>query len=433
MKLFIHTVFTTILSDNMSFVTALKCSRCGSKYHLDDGKCLCDRGDLGRLDIYYDYGAISRVLGREELAKRTPGLWKYSEILPLKDPSHAVSLGEGNTPLLKAGRLAKKLGLKHLYLKDETGNPTGSFKDRSMAVGVSRAVELGAKAVVTASSGNAAASLAAYSAKAGLKCYAFVLEIASSQKVSQLLLYGAKVVKVRGLEEGEDPTVKMLQLALENYGWYPCPSFGPFNPYQVEGPKTVSYEIVEQLNWHVPNWVFVPVGSACLLTGVWKGFRDFLDLGLIEKMPRLAAVQSAGNAPFVRAFSEGKGPFEIEPWKKPDTVASGLADPFPWDGDAGLKALKETKGVAEAVPDELILEGERLLASHEGVFAEPSGATGLAGLMSLTNQGVIDPSDEVVVLVTGSGLKDPYVVKKMFEEPPTVKPTLEALRALAER
>lgn len=430
MKLFIHAVFTTILSDAMSFVTALKCSRCGSKYRLDDGKCLCDHKDLGRLDIYYDYKAMSKVLSKEELAKRTPGLSKYSELLPLKGPLHIVSLGEGNTPLLRANRLAKKLGLKRLYLKNETGNPTGSFKDRSMAVGVSRAVEIGAKVVATASSGNAAASLAAYSAKAGLKCYAFVLEIASFEKISQLLLYGAKAVRVRGLEEGEDPTVKMLQLALENYGWYPCPSFGPFNPYQVEGPKTMSYEIIEQLNWHVPDWVFVPVGSACLLTGIWKGFRDFLNLGLIEKMPRLVAVQSTGNAPFVRAFSEGKEPFEIESWEKPKTVASGLADPYPWDGDAGLMALKETNGMAEAVPDELILEGERILASYEGVFAEPSGAAGLAGLMSLTDQGFINPKDEVVVLVTGSGLKDPYAVKKMFEEPPTVKPTLKALRAL---
>jgi len=433
LKLFIHAVFTTIFSDAMSFVTTLKCSRCGSNYHLDDGKCLCDHKDLGRLDIYYDYKVISKVLSKEELAKRTPGLLRYSELLPLKDPLHAISLGEGNTPLLRAGRLAKKLGLKRLYLKDETGNPTGSFKDRSMAIGVSRALELGAKIVATASSGNAAASLAAYSAKAGLKCYAFVLEIASLEKISQLLLYGAKVVRVQGLEEGEDPTVKMLQLALENYGWYPCPSFGPFNPYQVEGPKTMSYEIVEQLNWHIPDWVFVPVGSACLLAGIWKGFKDLLSLGLVEKMPRLAAVQSTGNAPFVRAFNEGKGPFEIEPWKRPKTVASGLADPYPWDGDAGLMALKETNGMAEAVPDDLILEGEKFLASHEGIFAEPSGATGLAGLISLTNQGIIDPEDEVVVLVTGSGLKDPYVIKKMFKEPPTVKPTLEALRALVRR
>jgi len=415
----------------MSFVTVLKCSRCGSEYNIDDGRCLCERKDLGRLDIHYNYAGISEILNKNEISKRAGGVWRFPELLPIKNPSNIVSLGEGNTPLIKANRLAKKLGLQHLYLKDETRSPTGSFKDRSMTVGVSKAVELGAKVVVTASSGNAAAALAAYSAKAGLRCYAFVLEIAPFEKISQLSLYGARVVRVKGVKKGEDPTVEMLQLAIDNYEWYPCPSFGPFNPYQVEGPKTMSYEIIEQMGWRTPDWVFVPAGSACLLTGVWKGFRDFLSLDLIQKMPRLVAVQSTGNAPLVRAFNQGVEPLRIEPWDKPNTVAGGLADPFPWDGDAGLTALKETNGAAEAVPDELILDGERLLGSYEGIFAEPSGATGLAGLVSLTNRGVVDPSDEVVVLMTGSGFKDLNVVKGMFKEPPTVKPTLANLKALA--
>jgi len=417
----------------MAYVTHLRCSRCGSEYRLEDGKVICDRDDLGRLDIYYDYEAISRTLTKEALEKRRGGVWRYFELLPVSRRSSIVSLGEGGTPMIRSERLSRHLGLKNLYLKDETRNPTASFKDRSMTVGVSKAVELGVKKTCTASSGNAAAALAAYSAKAGLECYAFVLEEASIGKISQLQLYGAKVFRVRRVEEGVDPTVQLLRLVVKNYGWYPCPSFGPFNPYQVEGPKTISYEIVEQLGWRIPDWILIPTGSSCLLAGIWKGLRDYYELGWIDHLPRLAAIQSTGNAPFVRAFKEGMDPMNIEPWRNPRTVASGLMDPYPWDGDAGLIALKETDGVAEAVPDDLILEAQKLLASMEGVFAEPSGAAGLAGAMKLLEDGVIDPSDEVVVLVTGSGLKDPDIVKSMFAEPPMIGPSLEEFRRMLNR
>jgi len=389
---------------------------------------MCDRGDLGRLDIIYDYEVLSKILTRDKLEERRLGVWKYFELLPISDRLSIITLNEGGTPLIKSSRLAEHLGLKNLYLKDETRNPTGSFKDRSMTVGVSKAIELGVKKTCTASSGNAAAALAAYSAKAGLGCYAFVLEEASIGKISQLQLYGAKVFRVKMIEEGVDPTVQMLKLVIESYGWYPCPSFGPFNPYQVEGPKTISYEIIEQLSWRVPDWIFVPTGSACLLTGIWKGLQDYHELGWIKELPKLVAIQSTGNAPFVRAFKEKMDPMNIEPWKNPKTVASGLMDPYPWDGDAGLMALKETNGLAEAVSDELILRAQRLLASMEGIFAEPSGAAGLAGLMKLLEDGVVDPSDEVVVLITGSGLKDPEVVRKMFTEPPTIKPNLKEFK-----
>jgi len=301
---------------------------------------------------------------------------------------------------------------------------TGSFKDRGMSVAVSVAKEFGYSKLTTASSGNAAAALAAYAAKAGMEVYAFVIVHAGYGKIAQLLFYGAKVFKVRGLGR-EDPTVKLMEMTHEKFGFYPSPSFGPFNPYQIEGPKTISFEIVEQLDWRVPDWVFVPVGAASLLTGVWKGFRDYRILDLIDELPHLFAVQSAGNPPFVRAFKENQDPHNIRPWERPETIAWGLEDPYPWDGDGGLKALKETKGKAEEVSDDLIMKAMRMLARYEGIFAEPSGAAGLAGLMKAIDEGSVGRDEEVVVLVTGHGLKDPDIVRERTGDAPVINPDLD--------
>jgi len=414
----------------MSFVTRIKCARCGGEYSNDEKVCMCLMKDDGRLDIYYDYSALAEKMNKKILIKRFPSVWKYYEFLPIKNKRHIVTLGEGGTPLLRATNLARKMGLRKLYIKDETRNPTGSFKDRSMTVGVSKALEFGAKTVATASSGNAAASLAAYSAKAKLKCFAFVSEFASFSKIAQIRVFGANVIKARIIEDGKDPAVQILRLVVEKYGWYPCPSFGPFNPYQVEGPKTLSYEVIEQLGWRSPDWVVIPVGSACLLTGVWKGFTDFYQVGFTSSVPNLAAIQSAGCAPLVRAFNEGKRPFEAKPWKHPNTIATGLADVLPWDGDAALVALRNG-GTAEAVSDEEILKAQRLLASTEGIFAEPSGAASLAGLIKLLDDGVLRRDEIIVVLVTGSGLKDLGIMMKTFKEVPTIKPSVEELEKCA--
>jgi len=417
----------------VSYVKYLKCSRCGKVYYLDQKPIVCENKDLGRLDIYYDYEKVKEVFSKHILKGRRFYMWRYRELMPVREDKNIVTLGEGGTPLIKAKRLAEELKVKNLYLKDETRNPTGSFKDRGMSVAVSMAVEFGYKVTVTASSGNAAAALAAYSAKAGLETYAFVIEEAGYGKVAQLLFYGAKVFRVKGLGK-EDPTVKMMKLTYEKYGWYPSPSFGPFNPYQIEGPKTISYEVVEQLNWNIPDWVMVPVGAAALLTSVWKGFRDFKELGFIDNLPRLAAIQSTGNPPFVRAWKEKAEPFKIKPWPKPETIATGLEDPYPWDHDGGLKALQETKGVAEEVSDELILKAMKMLAKYEGIFAEPSGVASLAGYMKLLEEGIIDRGDTVVVLITGHGLKDPDIVKKVSGDAPKIEPKLEDFeRALRER
>ena len=386
---------------------------------------MCPKNDGGRLDIFYDYEALAKITSKGIFIQRPLTVWKYFELLPVEKKKNIVTLEAGGTPLIKSQNLGKKMGLKNLYIKNETVNPTGSFKDRSMTVGVSKAVEFGMQTTTTASSGNAASALAAHAAKAGLKCYVFVLESASEAKLAQMRLHGARVMRVRTIEKGRDPTVQMLQKAVENYGWYPCPSFGPFNPYQVEGPKTMSYEVVEQLDWSSPDWVVIPTGSGCLLTGIWKGFRDFQQLDLIDSIPKLASIQPEGCAPLVRAFERNDNPLQIEPWDRPDTIAGGLADVYPWDGDAGLLALKETSGLAEKVSDLEILEAQRLLASTEGIFAEPTGVAALAGLVRLVERDIVKKDDAVILLVTGHGLKDPQAVTTQFKTTPTISPSLD--------
>jgi threonine synthase len=407
----------------MLHVKLLKCSKCGEEHDPSEGFLLCPKRDYGRLDIIYDYEGIKEILSRSILEERRGGVWKYRELLPAEE-SHAPKLESGSAPLIKAQRLGESLNHKKLFIKDETRGPTGSFKDRSMVVGVAKAVELGYTSTVTASSGNAAIALAAHSAAAGLECTAFVLEFTAYSKIAQLINYGANVVKVKGLGR-EDPTVKMMIATMDKYSWYPCPSFGPFNPYQVEGPKTMAYEIVEQLGWRVPDWVLVPSGAGCLMAGLWKGFRDFKELGLIDSLPRLVVVQSTGNAPIVRAYVAGRAGHDISPWEEPKTIATGLSDPYPWDGDAALQAVRETDGTCIAVPDKLILVAQKLLASREGVFGEPSGVAGIAGFMTLLESGVIGKMDCVVIPATGSGLKETSLIEKETKRVPTIEPIPE--------
>ncbi|MEZ0393898.1 MAG: threonine synthase [Desulfurococcaceae archaeon] len=414
------------------YVKYLACSKCGRRYELSEKPVTCVNKDLGRLDIYYDYEAIKNALDASALARRSFTMWRYMEFLPLPDPKHIVSLGEGGTPLIKASRLAERLGMRELYLKDETRNPTGSFKDRAMSVSVSMAKYFGFKRAVIASSGNAAAALAAYGARAGIEVYAFVPDFAGYGKIAQLLYYGAKVFKVRWTE-AEDPTVKMMRILSERFGFYPSPSFGVFNPYQIEGPKTISMEIVEQLGWRVPDQVFVPTGAASLLTGVYRGFRDFNEVGMANGYPRLVAVQPEGNHPFVRAWMERADPDRIRPWEQPPkTIATGLEDTFPWDGDAGLRALYETRGYGVVVSDNEIVNAMKLLASLEGIFAEPSGAAGLAGLIKALDEGLVSRDETIVVLVTGHGLKDPDVVRSTAGDAPLISPSPEEFFKAAE-
>jgi threonine synthase len=387
---------------------------------------MCEKEDLGRLDIYYDYEKVKETLTTDSLAGRPRDVWRWAELLPSYE-KFAARLAEGGTPLLKAPRLGERIGIRNLYLKDETRNPTGSFKDRAMAVSVAKAVEKKVRTVTTASSGNAAAALSAYAARAGLEAVAFVLDSASDAKVSQLVLFGAKVIKVRGIERGEDPSVKMMLEAVRRRGWYPSPSFGPFNPYQVEGPKTISLELAEGLGWKGYDWLLAPTGSSCLAAGLWKGLRDLRETGLAEEYPRLVPVQPAGNSALVRAIKGGIPARKIGAEPHPSTVASGLEDPYPWDADCTMEGVAQTRGLGETVTDQEILEAVRDLAKYEGIFAEPSGAAALAGARKLRAAGAIEGGDSVVVLVTGSGLKDVEAVKRLVGPVPVIDPTVEDL------
>jgi threonine synthase len=377
---------------------------------------MCRKRDFGRLDITYDYGAVSAQLTRTSLkARAARDIWRYEELLPVRQ-RFSVKLGEGGTPLIHAKRLGEKLGMKNLLLKDETRNPTASFKDRAMAVGIAKAVEMGKKDVAIASSGNAAASLAAYSAAAGIRCHAFIPDDAGIGKIAQLLLYGATTIRCRQEKEAEDATVQAMIRAVDKSGYYPCPSYGPFNPYQVEGPKTISFELYEQHPWDEISVILVPTGSGCLLTGVWKGLRDLRGIGLVQSYPRLVAVQPKGSQALTRAINAHRRFDQIVPEAYPESVASGLLDPFPWDGDAALTGVHETHGAGVSVSDSAIIQGVKDLAKYEGIFAEPSGAAAVAGLRRLLKEGLVRRNDTVVVLVTGSGLKDPDKVMGMFPQ-----------------
>jgi threonine synthase len=380
----------------------LKCVSCGRIYDETIAIYTCDCN--GKLEIELNLDNIQVELA--ELRQRQPTKYllpqKYFEFMPLLgDPANVISLGEGYTPLLKAKRLADKLNLKNLYIKNETTNPTGSFKDRPIIIGLNKALELGATVVATASSGNAANSLAAGAAKANIKCVAFVSDTAPTTKISQLLFYGAKVVRVKRPEGFVgDPTVVLLRKSYQKFGWHPVPSFGTLNPYQMEGAKTIAYEIAEQLP---PDAVIIPVGGGGLLRGNYQAFTEYIKLGFIDKMPRLYGVQAEGCAPLVKAYNSNK---PIETWEHPQTIATGLADPYTWDGDACITALKATDGTAIAVSDQDILEAAKLIANLEGIFAEPSGVASLAGLIKLIQTGEITRNDIVCCEITGSGFKD---------------------------
>jgi threonine synthase len=285
-----------------------------------------------------------------------------------------------------------------------------------MAVGIAKAVELGKKDVTIASSGNAAASLAAYSAAAGIRCHAFVPEDAAIGKIAQLILYGATTVRCKQEKEGEDATVRAMIRAVDELEYYPCPSFGPFNPYQVEGPKTIPFELYEQHEWEDIGAILVPTGSGCLLTGVWKGLQDLRGIGLTDSYPRLVPVQPKGNQALTKAINGHLRFDQIVPEAYPESIASGLLDPFPWDGDSALAGVEKTHGAGVSVDDLSIARAVKELAAFEGVFAEPSGAAGVAGLRKLLKEGFVKKNDTAVVLVTGSGLKEPDKVMSLFPQ-----------------
>lgn len=418
--------------DTMSGIRRYRCAKCGKEYE-ETNVPPNDRCG-GRIDIVLDLEALKETFTRETIERRKGGLWKYFEFMPIRRRESIISLGEGNTPLVPSKNLARELGLSNLSLKIETLNPSGSFKDRPICVGVTRAKEDGATTVSAASSGNAAAAMSTYAARAGLRAVVFVPENAPAGKLIHLRTLGANVFRVRKVKEGIDPTTTILHAACDELGWTPTPSFGPFNGFQFEGTKSLGYELAEQMSWNVPNWILFPTGSGGLMAGTMKGFWEFKEMGLIDDLPRPVIVQPEGCPPIVRAFENNQDPLSITPWDSNDTVAGGLADPFPWDGDAALKYLHLANGTAVSVSDQEIEKHLVLLGKYEGIFAEPSGVAAMAGLETLVNDGMIERSDTIVVPITGSGFKDLATPDRLTPKVPVISPDVsELVKALEQQ
>jgi threonine synthase len=346
---------------------------------------------------------------------------RYRWFLPIKSPLRAVSLFERETPLLRCRRLGEKLGLRNLYLKDETKTPTGSFKDRAISVGITIAKEDHVKTVVAASTGNAAASVAAYSAVGRLNCVVLVPERASTGKLAQSAVYGARIIRIKG---SLDAALELLKGANERWGWTPMTTSAAYHPRQVEGAKTSSYEISRCFGNGVPDCVIVPVGGGDNLYAMTKGYKDLLELGLISRIPRMIGVQAEGSAPLVRAFKAGSA--KITPIENPLTVASGIRTGYPGTGLPALRAIRETNGTAIAVSDEQTLDAQRNLARSEGVFAEPAASVTVAALKQLLDDGLIDKDEYVVCAITGHGLKEVDALTAEWAARDSIEPSMNA-------
>ena len=401
----------------MKYVLSAKCTRCGAEYEALPTITACKCG--GILDIQYSYSAIRDHFSPADLEQNHDySMWRYRPFLPVEEASPAPPLRVGWSPLYKADRLSKALGLKTLYIKDDGQNPTASLKDRASAMAVVKAREAGADTIACSSTGNAASSLAGNAAAAGLATYIFVPSRAPKGKVAQLMIFGATVISVDGSYED---TFALSKAAIDRWGWYNRNA--AINPYLSEGKKTVTFELMEQLHWQVPDYVALSVGDGCTIAGVWKGFRDLYETGFIDRLPKLISTQAEGCCPLNRALQTG------EPWQpmEENTLADSIAVGVPRNADKALNAVRESGGIAVNVSDEEILGAMRLLGRTQGVFGEPAGVTGTAGVKKALELGLIDPDATVVSIVTGNGLKDVANGIKASGEPMLVRPDLDAL------
>ena len=401
----------------MKNVICGRCVKCGKEYEAVPNLTNCSCG--GILDIIYDYDYIKSVFTKEKLAARDDrSMWRYRELLPVEETTPNTPLRVGWSPLYQADRLAKELGIAKLWVKDDGINPTASLKDRASAMAVAKAQEAGAKVIACSSTGNAASSLAGNAAAAGLKTYIFVPSRAPKGKVAQLMTFGANVVSVQGNYE---ETFELSKKAIDKWGWYNRNA--AINPYLSEGKKTVGLEIMEQLNWEVPDYIAISVGDGCTIAGLWKGLKDLYAIGFIDHLPRLISAQAEGCHPINRAIAENK------PWKpmEENTLADSIAVGVPRNADKALMAIRESNGIVVNVTDEEIMAAQKLLGRTCGVFGEPAGVTGAAGLKKLCQEGKIPADAKVVSVVTGNGLKDVANAIKSCSEPMSCPNDMDAL------
>ncbi len=408
----------------MKYVSGLRCINCTREYDPTEVEYTCaECGIKGILDLIYDYPRIKRVFTRDTLARRSRlDQWRYVEVLPVVETDFPP-LHVGWTPIYTTSILARHLNVRELYVKDEGRNPTGSLKDRATAVGLMKAFENKKEVVACASTGNAASSLAGFAAAGGLKSVIFVPKATPEPKIAQLLIYGANVLTVKGTY---DQAYSLCQEACARWGWYNrnC----AINPYLIEGKKTVGYEIVEQLEWRVPDWVVFSVGDGCTIAGAWKAFKEMRDLGFIDKTPRMLGVQGVGADPIVEAFRRRTDPQAIIP----RTVADSIAVGQPRNWRKVLTAIEESKGFMLSVSDTEILDSMKLVAGTTGVFGEPAGVAGIAALKKAIERELLGTDSRILVVVTATGLKDTRAVMQIAGRPISVEPDLGAVSCALE-
>lgn len=390
----------------MSFVTGLECHLCGKRYPAE-ASWVCSEC-LGPLKVTYDYAAMKGVVTRALIESRPHSLWRYRELLPVEEPK--TGFYSGYTPLVKADRLAKVLGVRELYIKDDSVNhPTFSYKDRVVSVAATKAVEFGCTVFGCASTGNLANSVSSHAARLGLDCMVFIPNDLEPSKVLGSAIYGPKVFAVAG--NYDDVNRLCTQLA-DRYGW----GFANINlrSYYAEGAKTMGFEVAEQLGWKFPQHLVSPVAGGTLLPRILRGFEEFKELGLVSgDLPKIHAAQPAGSSPVINALEAG---LEFPEPVRPNTIAKSLAIGNPADGFQVISSLKRTGGSGVAATDEEILEAIELLAHTEGIFTEPAGGTTLAGTKKLIERGAIKPDESVVVVITGNGYKTADVMQKRVPE-----------------
>ena len=404
----------------MGLVKSLRCPKCGreevSRTAFQCAEC------RSVLEIQLKIDHLTRGDFEAMRQSRDQSIWRWFDFFPLEKRSSIVSLGEGDTPLIHASRLGEKMGIPNLYLKNDTVLPTGSLKDRSNSVGISVAREWGVKTAAVMSTGNAAASVAAYAAAAGIESIVMVPKGTAPSKIVQARAYGASVIVVDGNFDNE--VAKLYKAALNEFGWYDCLSS---NPYRDEGKKSYAYEMVDQMDGRVPDWVIHPTAGGTGIYAMWKGYKELLSLGWIERAPKLVAAQSEAAAPIVAAFE--KGSTKVEAVVARETIAESIQVGNPVSlGWRALASLRESGGTAVALSDREILEGQVVLARLAGVFAEPAAATSVAAAKKLRDRGVIDRDDIVVCNLTGHGLKQPDSIQVSDTEFAPLAPTLNALR-----
>ena len=409
----------------MAEVKDLRCVIGDCRYAVDEVKYTCPRhGEVGTLDILYDYKKLRATIDRDEFShNQSIDCWRYRAILPIAPETRVPSLAVGWTPLYDAPRIARALGVKRVWVKDDGANPSGSLKDRASTVVLARALEMGVHIVSTASTGNAAAALAALGASLpAMKTVIFVPASAPTAKVAQLLVYGAEVLLVDG---SYDDAYDLCMAICAEENWYSRNT--GVNPFTTEGKKTVALEIAEQLNWMVPDVVAVSVGDGSIISGVYKGFWDMLQLGWIDKLPRLLGVQASGSAVLTHAWAQELAPEAIER-EKVGTIADSIASELPRDRAKALRAVRKSDGAFITVSDDAILAAIPQFARLCGVFAEPAAAATFAGLKRAVDNGIVEAEESVCIVSTGNGLKDIARARESVTGGIAVAPDLDAVR-----